>query len=109
MEVGTKDMLVHSSFEAILAVIAPANDYFPKWLCIRTKVSAPAMIFVTHQHFFPCLLKIALERHVGHKTRASTFGIEIEQTYSFKFRSLKRLIVVSKKLETGTNAQEYCI
>src|SRR6266487_2387679 len=109
MKVSTKDIFVHRSFEAILAVIAPANDYFPKWLCIRTEVSAPTMIFVTHQHFFPRLLKIALERHVGHKTRASTFGIEIEQTYSFKFRSLKRLIIVPKKLETRTYAQEYCI
>src|SRR6516164_3562190 len=109
MKVGTKDLLVHRSFEAILAVITPANDHFSQRLCIRTEVRTPAVIFVTHQHFFSCSLKITFQRHMGHKTHITTFGMKIEQAYSFEFWSLKRLIIMPKKLVPGTDAQEYCI
>src|SRR5215471_18184526 len=109
MKVRTKDMLIHRSLESILAIIAPTNDYFPKWLCIPTKICATAVIFITHQHIFSRFLKITLERHMGHKARITTFGIKIEQTYSFKFRPLKRLIIMPKKLVPGTDTQENCI
>src|SRR6266849_1413490 len=109
MEVGAKNILVHCSLETILAVITPADNNSSEWLSIWAKVGASAVVFVTDQYSLPSLLKIALECHVGHKSRITTFGIEIKQSYSFEFRSLKRLIVVPKKLESRTYTQEYCI
>ena len=106
MKVGTEDLLVHRSFEAILAIIAPANDHFSKRLCIWAEIRAPAVIFVTHKHMFPYLLKIALERHVGHKTHITAFSIKIEQAYSFEFWSLKWLVVMPKQLEARAYAQK---
>src|SRR5260370_24052285 len=102
----SKTMLVSGTFKAVLAIVAPADDYLPKWLSLWTKVCAPTVIFVADHHLLPRLLKVALQRHVRHKARTTAFGIEVKYAYALEFRSLKRFIVVSKKLEACAHAQK---
>src|ERR1700693_1428613 len=109
MEVGAKDILVHASSKTSFPLFTQPTITSPSGLSIWAKVGASAVVFVTDQYSLPSLLKIALECHVGHKTRITTFGIEVKQAYSLEFRSLKRLIVVPKKLESRTYTQENCI